>query len=169
MSQSTSSDIRDLPDHSFQPVSFTFPLRSFGKATVVQRNFQLSWFHHWKRIHYDATMDTTFCFSCCKAAKQGKIKSTGFAEGSFTNKGFTNWKDAIRIFAKHESSYAHKQSTMCISSNTDIAELLSTQHVREKEQNHNYFLKFYQAFVTLLDKVYFYGEMEVTKTPTFIN
>lgn len=30
---------------------------------------------------------------------------------------------------------------MCISSNTDIAELLSTQHVHKKEQNYNYFLK----------------------------
>jgi len=83
-------------------------------------------------------MDAAFCFSCCKAAKRGKVKTT---EGSFTSKGFTNWKDAIRIFAKHESSDVHKQSTMCVSSSTDIAELLSTQHAREKEQNRNYFLK----------------------------
>ena len=75
-------------------------------------------------------MDATFCFSCCKAGKQGKIKAT---EGSFTSKGFTNWKDATRIFAKHESSDGHKQSTMCMSSSIDIAELLSTQHPREKE------------------------------------
>ena len=83
-------------------------------------------------------MDAAFYFSCCKAAKQRKIKAT---EGSFTSKGFTNWKDVTRIFAKHKSSGAHKQSTMCMSSSTDIAELLSTQHIREKEQNCNYFLK----------------------------
>ena len=142
MAQSTLySDIKDMPEHPFQPVSFKFPLRSFGKTTVVRRSFQSSWFHRWKWIHYDATVDAAFCFSCCKAASQGKVKLTGLTEGSFTNKGFTNWKDANRIFAKHESSDVHKQSTMCISSNTDIAELLSTQHAREKEQNRNYFLR----------------------------
>ena len=142
MAQSTLySDIKDMPEHPFQPVSFKFPLRSFGKTTVVRRSFQSSRFHRWKWIHYDATVDAAFCFSCCKAASQRKVKLTGLTEGSFTNKGFTNWKDAIRIFAKHESSDVHKQSTMCISSNTDIAELLSTQHAREKEQNRNYFLK----------------------------
>jgi len=83
-------------------------------------------------------MDAAFCFSCCKVAKQGKVETT---EESFTRKGFTNWKDVIRIFAKHESSDVHKKSTMCVSSSTDIAELLSTQHDREKEQNRNYFLK----------------------------
>ena len=137
MAQST-SDIQDLPDHPFQPATFHFPLRSFGKTTVLKRSFQSSWFHRWKWVHYDATMDAAFCFSCCKAAKQGKVKAT---EGSFTSKGFTNWKDATRIFAKHESSDVHKQLTMCMSSSTDIAELLSTQHAREKEQNRNYFLK----------------------------
>ena len=45
-------------------------------------------------------------------------------EGSFTSKGFTNWKNVIKIFAKHESSDVHKQSTMCMSSNIDIVELL---------------------------------------------
>ena len=134
---SSDTGIQDLPDHPFQPVTFKFPLRSFGKTAVVRRSFQSSWFHRWKWIHYDAT-DAAFCFSCCKAAKQGKIK---FTEGSFITKGFTNWKDASRIFGKHESSDVHKQSTMCISSNTDIAELLSTQHAREKEQNRHYFLK----------------------------
>jgi len=74
-------------------------------------------------------MDVAFCFSRCKAAKQGKVKTT---EGSFTSKG---------LFAKHISSDVHKQSTMCVSSSTDIAGLLSTQHVHEKEQNHNYFFK----------------------------
>ena len=83
-----------------------------------------------------------FASHVAKLLSKGKLNQQDLLKGgSFTNKGFTNWKDAIRIFAKHESSDAHKQSTMCISSNTDIAELLSTQHAHEKEQNHNNFLK----------------------------
>ena len=60
MAQSTSSDIQDLPDHPFQPVSFQFPLHSFRKTTIVKQSFQLSWLHRWKWIHYDATMGCRF-------------------------------------------------------------------------------------------------------------
>jgi len=60
-------------------------------------------------------------FASCvvKLLSQGNVKTT---EGRFTSKSFTNWKDAIRIFAKDESSDVHKQSTTCMSSSTDIDE-----------------------------------------------
>ena len=68
MAQSTSSsDIRDLPGHPFQPVSFQFPLHSFGRNNSCMAKFQSSWFYHWKWIDYDTTIDAAFCFSCCKA------------------------------------------------------------------------------------------------------
>ena len=73
MAQST-LDISDLLDHPFQPTTFCFPLQSFGKIIALKRSILSSWFHHWKWVHYDATMDAALCFLCSKAAKQGKIK-----------------------------------------------------------------------------------------------
>ena len=34
------------------------------------------------------------------------------AENAFSTDRFRNWKDATRIYKKHESSYAHKQAVM---------------------------------------------------------
>ena len=61
---------------------------------------------HW--IHYDAVSDSAFCFVCCKAIKQKTICVSGLIEHFFIANGFTNWRDAIRIFAKHEASHFHK-------------------------------------------------------------
>lgn len=143
MAESTSDRIavQDLPDKPFQPSHFQFPARSFGVTAPVKRSFQSSWFRRFEWIHYDAVLDAVFCFSCCKAAKQGKVKVTGVTERSFIIKGFTNWKDAIRIFVKHESCCFHKQAVMALSNHADVGEMLSVQHAKEKKLNREYLLK----------------------------
>ena len=101
-------DVQDLPEKPFQPCHYRFPSRLLGKATPVKHTFQSLWFHRFKWIHYDVTLDAAFCFSCCKASKEGKVRLTGISEQSFMVKGFTNWKDATRVFMKHKSSEFHK-------------------------------------------------------------
>jgi len=80
-------------------------------------------------------MDAAFCFSCCKAIKQGKVRLSGLSEQSFVIKGFTNWKDATRVFIKHESCDFHKQAVAALANKADIGEMLSKQHALEKISN----------------------------------
>ena len=125
-------EIKDLPDTPCHPVgSHGFPSRTFGSAKKVNRSFQSSWCHRFSWIHYDYTQDLVFCFSCCKAAKEGKVRLTGIEEKSFVVKGFCNWKDATRQLTKHESSGFHKQAVESLKSKTDVAEMLSFQHAEE--------------------------------------
>ena len=81
-----------------------------------------------------------FCFSCCKAAKEGKVRSTGAEEKCFVVRGFCNWKDATRQFTKHESTLFHKQAVDLLKTKTDVAEMLSSQHAEEKKRNRQYLL-----------------------------
>ena len=127
-----------VADKPSQPLGHQFPPRTFGKGT---RRFQASWFHRFPWLHYDSSSDLTYCFTCCKAAGQGKLKMTGLAEASFLSKGFHNWKDAIRLFMKHESCSVHKQAVSALSLTTrDISELLSVEYYREKKENQAYLL-----------------------------
>ena len=54
---------------------------------------------------------TVFCHTCCKALKTKKVDLTkGNWEASFIVNGFSNWKDSIRIFKKHDSSDVYKHT-----------------------------------------------------------
>ena len=76
-----------------------------------------------------------------KAVKQGRLKLTGLAEPSFLSKGFHNWKNAIRLFVKHESTSIHKQAVSALSLRTrDIGALLSVEYSNEKKENQAYLL-----------------------------
>ena len=87
MTQSShNADVKGMPDKPYQPYTFPFPSCSFGKTTPVKRSFQPSWFHRFQWIHYDAGQDAAFCFFCCKAVKQGKVRLTGVTE-EFHHKG----------------------------------------------------------------------------------
>ena len=74
---------------------------------------------------------------------------TGVTDQSFIIKGFTNWKDATRVFMKHGSCDFHKQAAMAISNTADIGEMLSTQHAMEKKLNREYFLKILSTILFL--------------------
>ena len=112
-------DIGDLPTKPYQPRHISFPPRTFGKQSPVQRMFQNSWFHKWQWLNYNVAQDAVHCFMCCKALKDGGAKITGLAEDSFLVNGFTNWKDATTKFAKHESSDFHKVCAEALSSTVD--------------------------------------------------
>ena len=43
--------VGDVPN---QPIAYSFPKRPFGKAEVVHRAFQSSWFNRWSWLHYDS-------------------------------------------------------------------------------------------------------------------
>ena len=75
-------DILDLPANPHQPHLTAFPKRLFGKAILVYRSFQASWFKEFPFLHYDEAKDVAFCHTCTTAIRQKKIR-TGSVDGSF--------------------------------------------------------------------------------------
>ena len=71
-------------------------------------------------------------------------------ESTFISTGFSNWKDAVAKFSKHEGSRCHKDSilhTVTLPATTsDVSELLSTQLAKERLERRKCFLKVLSNF-----------------------
>ena len=132
-SKFTREDIHDVPDEAFQPTHITFPRRQFGVSAPVNNNrsFQAAWFNHFKRLHYDVWQDAAYCFLCCKAVKERKIDLPVYSEESFLVKGFTNWNDATRIFARHENC-EFRLSAAALANRVNVGDMLSKQAAAAK-------------------------------------
>ncbi len=141
MASFKTEDVHEVADQAYQPTHISFPQREFGKSAPVKRSFQATWFNRFKWLHYDVGQDAAYCFVCCKAVKEGKIRLSSYTEGSFLVKGFTNWKDATRMFTKHESCDFHKSTAVALASRVDVGDMLSKQAATEKQQNRQYLLK----------------------------
>ena len=92
-------------------------------------------------MHYNGAQDAVRCFTCCKAVKDGVVKTTGQREASFLVNGYTNWKDATIKFGKHEHSDFHKTCAEALTSTVHIGDILNKQAVTEKQANREYLLK----------------------------
>lgn len=134
-----------IGDRAHQPSSFHFPHREFGKASVVKRSFQRKWFERWSWLHYDEDRDLAFCFVCVVAYQKNLLQSAHCFEQAFISTGFSNWKDAIAKFSKHEVSRCHKDSmlkTITLPATTrDVGELLSLQIAKERLERRKCLLK----------------------------
>ena len=147
-SQESAKDLESsLPAHPHQPRNLKFPSRNFGKKTIVSRSFQAGWFDRYKWLHYDERTDAVFCHTCRSAKEKNRLKSSR-KDASFISRGFTNWKDAILSFSKHETSECHKEAidSMLVLPKTtrDIGEMLSAAHASEKKDNRQLLLKILQ-------------------------
>ena len=69
-------------------------------------------------------------------------------EASFIVNGFSNWKDATRIFKKHNASDVHKHAVeklyILLRTTRDIGKSLNAAHEKEKWMNCEYLLKVLQ-------------------------
>ena len=80
--------------------------------------------------------------------------SSGYAEKSFTSKGYNNWKKTTeknKGFKRHESSASHKKAVaryISIPAEVvgDIGELISDQHAKDKVVNR-------KALLSILDSI----------------
>ena len=102
----------------------SFLFRSFENAPV-NRSFQVSWFNRFPWIHIELDQDAVYCFVCCKAVKEGKIRLTEMTKANFLVKGFINWKDATRGLSKHDNSDLHKAADSALSTKANVADMLS--------------------------------------------
>jgi hypothetical protein len=74
----------DVPDQPHQPLTFSFPKRSFGKTAPVFRSFQPSWFSQWPFLHYDETNDVAYCHTCLMEFKMKRMR-TNTADPAFVS------------------------------------------------------------------------------------
>ena len=100
-----------IGDKAYQPSHLCFPRHEFGKTSVVKRSFQPQWFGRWPWLHYDEDRDLAFCLVCV-VAYNSHLHSIPCLEQTFISTGFSNWKDVIAKFTKHESSQCHKESVL---------------------------------------------------------
>ncbi len=99
----------------------------------------------WPWLQYLESGDLAFCFICVLAYKNNHLHSTPFIEKTFISTGFSNWKDAVAKFTKHEGSQCHKESVLKMvtlpATTSDIGELLSSQLATERLQRRQCLLK----------------------------
>ena len=146
-----------LGDQPNQPKSFTFPKRTFGLKKPIYRSFQCSWFTKWPWLHYDQVNDKVYCFTCVKASTTGLLSSGAYKQVRRCLRKswlYTNWKDASGAkkggFPSHERSHFHKHCTGILAkSHRDIAEMMSTEHKKQKAVNRAYLSKVLENIVFL--------------------
>ena len=128
-----------------QPRQHRFPQREFGKTSVVKRSFQQQWFDRWPWLHYCEEKDLAFCFSCISVYQNNQLQAVHCLEKSFISTGFSNWKDTVAKFNKHEGSRCHKDAVLATvtlpAATRDISKLLSTQLAKERSERRKCFLK----------------------------
>ena len=126
-----------FPEQAHQPRMYPFPKRSFGNKVPAQRSFQPSRFDKWPWLHYIESSDAVSVLHVrMQARSQNKLNWSLNMDLAFLSTGFSNWKDATRKFAQHESSKCHTESVLKMlalpSSTPNIAEALSSQTQKER-------------------------------------
>ena len=139
-------DIPNLPGEPQQPVSFSFPKRSFGQKRGSIGPFKQFGTSRDLGCINEEENDIVFCHTCVLALKQQKMRLTaGNIDGAFASRGFSNWKDATISFRKHDCSNCHKEAIEKMitlpAATRDVGEMLSSQHSAEKAQNRTCLLK----------------------------
>ena len=132
----------NIPEQN-QPKSFQFPPRYFGKSKPIKRYFQGEWFDQFNWLHYSEGCDKAFCYTCMRAQARSLITESK-AEQAFVTVGFTNWKDAIRSFTKHEYSESHKEAVLRLNISKeclDVGKTLTSKSENEMACNRKALLK----------------------------
>ena len=103
-------------------------------------------------VHYRENDDAVTCIVCMSARKEGRLKWSSNLDTTFISRGFSNWKDASVKFANHEKSNCLQEAalkTVTIPATTsNVAEILSTQHEKDK-------LERCHCFLNILSNVHF--------------
>ncbi|CAF3500966.1 unnamed protein product [Adineta steineri] len=82
------------------------------QSTLTQdkRSCQVLWFNIYSWLTFCKTTKKLYCFSCRAAVNQKLHQPNGLAAHmSFTSSGFSDWKNALRALAQHNSSRFHSE------------------------------------------------------------
>ena len=63
------------------------------------------------------------------------------AEQAFISKGFTNWKDATKLYTKHEASDFDRRCIDSLKSHADVGEMLSSEYQQQRREHRDYLVQ----------------------------
>lgn len=133
--------IQSLPEATLssgphQPVLDHYPKSCFGAR---MRNFRSAWYSQFCWLEYSQHDDAAYCYYCRLFIDKASLKKQITV---FVQSGFTNWRDAVISFSRHEQSEQHKQSAVFFfdakkmqGAQTSVASQLSTQHAATVQMN----------------------------------
>lgn len=129
----------ELPVQCQPSADYPFPSTVFGKKN---RSCQVSWFRNFSWLHYSKEKDSVFCMFCMK--HKGKLTAEHNLEEAFTSKGFSNWKKALKSFADHQQTKAHRAALAyetVVPKCGDVLEITITEMNKKRLAERKYLLK----------------------------
>lgn len=85
--------------------SLTLNASQFKHCLVL--HFQERWYKEYPWLHYSHAVKGILCFYCVKTYTVQKSIVSKKADPAFSSKGFTNWKNALERFERHQHSQSH--------------------------------------------------------------
>lgn len=109
------------------------------------RSVKACWFVQYPWLTLCESRNTLFCFYCTSAHRKKLLFSK--RESAFFSSGFSNWKNALDKFAKHESSNVHSEAVSKIRSatTTNVGAVLNTSHRQQQLVRQRMLLKQLQS------------------------
>lgn len=124
----------------FQPsTDFSFPSKNYGNK---KRSCQASWFSTYSWLHYNIGKDSVCCMVCMKHKE--KLTAEHNLEDAFTTRGFNNWKKALKSFADHQGTKAHRVALAyetVVPQCGDVLEMTTTELNKKRLAEKKYLLK----------------------------
>ena len=96
----------NLGDKDTGPKQLKLPQYPRDQFGIQKRAFQSNWFQSFTWLEYSLRRNAAFCFACRVFGKRLK-------QEEFVNGGIKNWKHALSMFQKHETTQCHKDSVLC--------------------------------------------------------
>lgn len=127
--QSTSEDILDNKPN--QPNPKCIPVQTLSSRVL---HFQERWYREYPWPYYSHAVKGILCFYCVKTyTVQNSIMSKK-ADPAFSLKGFTNWKNALERFERHQNSQPHHHAVTAIAQDAaPINSQLSTAWSKQQQ------------------------------------
>ena len=96
----------------------------------------LSLLFSWTWFHYVVDGDKVLCLTCKQAADEKKLVATN-SEPAYIKNGYSNWRDAVLNFTKHENSICQIDAVLKMVTTPkrmdDVRELLWKEKVLQFE------------------------------------
>ena len=100
-----------------QPVT-DFPVKLIAGQN---RKFNAAWYERFSWIDYDIGSDSAYCGICRSFPKLTNNNN----KANFTELGFSDWKNAIFKFNKHQESQSHKDNEILWINKKNFVQLCS--------------------------------------------
>ncbi|XDV25481.1 hypothetical protein PO909_029397 [Leuciscus waleckii] len=102
--QCRTGDILDFDIKPNQPHPKNIAVQKLSNRVL---HFQENWYKQYPWLHYSPTVKGILCFYCVKTYTRKKNTLSKKADPAFSSKGFSNWKNALVSFERHQNSKSH--------------------------------------------------------------